>query len=613
MKNGITKIVFILIICIGANLFFTSVRAEEVTEITTLEEFSTYVTNGGKIKLGADITVTANMFVKQPLEIDLNGHTINVANKTLVVYSDLTVKDTSSDESGKITGSVSNGFKVQIGSSSGTSGSVTLESGTIEATAGYGIRILDGNLIVNGGTITGKSFVIYNQSNFVMNGGRVTASTGVTVQVLQDATFTLNGGTVENTTNSVGVNLSKPGSKFTMNGGKIEALSENGNKGVGITAYKDSEVIINDGQVSAASFALSGNGSDSGNSDGTNAKFTINGGALTSTSANAIYAPQVEGITTITGGTLTGYNSAIEIRAGELIISGGIFNGNQEVYSTSRNENGSSTIGAAVAVVQHTTKQPINVVITGGTFNANIPFSESNGLENSEEDVQKISYDISGGVFNATGDKTVDVEDYQEGFIWGGKYTHWVEEYLKDGYGEKPENKMIAVYKWRNVAVIQSEYGYTTITRKKTISDDGEEIVTVDDETSDTMVRALYKDEIYITITPDEGYVISATEGRIVDGGSIIIKNNGFESPDADSEVSVDFEIEPINNDSDNDTDDDTTTTEQDNNQSDTQEKQQSKKEERASAPTTGDEIIIYASLLVIAIGCFKIARKSRK
>ena len=65
-----------------------------------------------------------------------------------------------------------------------------------------------------------------------------------------------------------------------------------------------------------------------------------------------------------------------------------------------------------------------------------MPFSEFNALENPAEDIAKINYDITGGTFISTGDKTVSVEDFANGpFVSGGEYSHKVdEEYIVEGY-----------------------------------------------------------------------------------------------------------------------------------------------------------------------------------
>lgn len=62
---------------------------------------------------------------------------------------------------------------------------------------------------------------------------------------------------------------------------------------------------------------------------------------------------------------IAGYNTAIEIRAGNMTIDSGTFKSTATAYSCSKNDGGATTTGAAIAVAQHNTKLPIDVVITG--------------------------------------------------------------------------------------------------------------------------------------------------------------------------------------------------------------------------------------------------------
>ena len=109
-------------------------------------------------------------------------------------------------------------------------------------------------------------------------------------------------------------------------------------------------------------FAITGNGNP-GSGD---TKIVINGGTFKSTDGSAIYLPQIGGDTKITGGTFTGKNTAIEIRACKLDRTGGTFNATSEEFSTGGNGNGTTTSGAAIAVVQHTTQKDLDVSISGG-------------------------------------------------------------------------------------------------------------------------------------------------------------------------------------------------------------------------------------------------------
>lgn len=501
--KGIAKFLLIIVLLIAAIGVFTSIsRADgKVIDVSTSDEFLLHAQNGGSVKLQADISLSANTFVKQPLVIDLNGHTIDISNKTLVVYSDLTIKDTSESKLGTIKSTAQ--FIVQIGSST-IHTKLLLESGNIEANGSYGVRNLAGNkLVINGGQIKAKSYTIYNQSDCTINGGTVLATTGLAIQNHTNSTLTINGGTIKTEADYQAINLYRSCSAV-INGGEILAPKVgdryNGN---GIAAFKHTELTINGGTIHSAGTAILGNGSINGDSEGTNAKFTINGGTIISDIAMGIYAPQPNGVTTITGGTITG-KTGIEVRAGTLNISGGTFNANTQELTVKPNTSGGNVLGAAVSVVQHTTKLPLEVNITGGSFTGYAAVYERNVMENAPEDVEKITYSISGGNFSATGGETVDVEDYTEKFITGGKYTDLVTDYVKDDYGEIAETNKVAVYKYINVTTEQSTNGNLTIKKLETKLDNG--TVVSQEETSSTTLRALKGNQIAVTVDAQNDY-----------------------------------------------------------------------------------------------------------
>ena len=493
----ITKFLLIIVLLIAAISVFSNVSKadDDVVNVTTETEFKTALSGGGTIKLQNDITVNANVAASKVTVIDLNGYTLDMTSKTLVSYKDLTIKDSSEEQTGKVKSTGS--FVIQIGSSTKT-GKLTIDSGTIEAGT-YGIRNLANcTLIINGGKIKGKSFLVYNQSDCTMNGGEILATNGLAFQNQTNATFTMNGGTIKTESDDQAVNLYGDCSAV-INGGEIIAL----NGGDGISAFKNTELTINGGTIHAQEIGILGNGSISGSSEGTNAKFTINGGTIISDSALGIYAPSPNGVTTITGGTITG-KTGIEVRAGTLNISGGTFNADTTELTVTPNTSGSNVLGAAVSVVQHTTKLPIEVNITGGTFSGYAAVYERNVMVNAPEDVEKITYSISGGNFSATGGETVDVEDYTEKFITGGKYTDLVTDYVKDDYGEIAETNKVAVYKYINVTAEQGTNGNLTIKKLETKLDNG--TVVSQEETSNTTLRALKGNQIAVTVDAQNDY-----------------------------------------------------------------------------------------------------------
>ena len=111
-------------------------------------------------------------------------------------------------------------------------------------------------------------------------------------------------------------------------------------------------------------FAVATNGSST-----KNATIIVNEGAVLTSDVAAMYLPGNEGLTaTINGGTITGGNTGIELRAGQLVVNGGDITSTAAEYSYTPNGSGTTTKGAAIAVVQHTTLLPIDAQVLGGTL-----------------------------------------------------------------------------------------------------------------------------------------------------------------------------------------------------------------------------------------------------
>lgn len=156
----------------------------------------------------------------------------------------------------------------------------------------------------------------------------------------------------------------------------------------------------------------------------------IVGGHLSASGGNGdtmcIYWPQ-QGDLIIEGGVLEG-DGGIEIRAGTLTVTGGQIVATHDTYSVAANGSGTTTNGAAIAVAQHTTKLPIAVKITGGTFTGQVAFSEANPQNNSLADIAKLSATISGGSF-VGGVAAVRSADLTN-FIYSGEFN----QALDSGY-----------------------------------------------------------------------------------------------------------------------------------------------------------------------------------
>ena len=114
------------------------------------------------------------------------------------------------------------------------------------------------------------------------------------------------------------------------------------------------------------------------------------------------------------GASIIGSKTGIEVRAGELNVSGGTITGNGSEVSVKANGSGTTTDGAGIAVAQHTTKLPIKINVTGGTITGAAAFYESNPQNNAEADLEKIQVSITGGNFFGTGTEAIHAEDLKD-------------------------------------------------------------------------------------------------------------------------------------------------------------------------------------------------------
>lgn len=136
--------------------------------------------------------------------------------------------------------------------------------------------------------------------------------------------------------------------------------------------------------------ALCGQGTMHGTS------ITINGGKISGL-LTAVYHPQY-GELTVNDGEIEG-ETAIEMRAGKLVVNGGTMIGNGDPFESDPNGNGATTLGAAVAAVQHTTKLDLSVEINGGTLQGARAFYQANLQNNGKEALEKISITLGKSAF----------------------------------------------------------------------------------------------------------------------------------------------------------------------------------------------------------------------
>jgi len=91
--------------------------------------------------------------------------------------------------------------------------------------------------------------------------------------------------------------------------------------------------------------------------------------------------------------------SAIEVRAGNLNITGGVFTSLATPTSFEPNGNGTTTKGVAVGISQHTTKLPINVRISGGEFYGYNALWQKDVQNNGDKALHLINLSVTEGSF----------------------------------------------------------------------------------------------------------------------------------------------------------------------------------------------------------------------
>ncbi len=182
--------------------------------------------------------------------------------------------------------------------------------------------------------------------------------------------------------------------------------------------------ILKKGNIVGYYYGIAGNGQRS------NTKVVIEGGSVSATAEYnfGIFNPQKNSTVEIKGGTISAKNAAIEMRAGDLSITGGNLTASADYYDVVSNPSGTTTIGAAVAISQHTTKEPINVSITGGTITGCKSVSVANPENNDTNNVYVAlgAATYTGGLaYSAYPSATVKNEGSglaaPEGYVWNSQ------------------------------------------------------------------------------------------------------------------------------------------------------------------------------------------------
>lgn len=202
------------------------------------------------------------------------------------------------------------------------------------------------------------------------------------------------------------------------------------------------EVILRGKLVGGSGVTMNGN-----IGAGTSNKLAVDGATIDVTGHGIYQAGCADTNFTINNSVITGDCTGIEVRAGKLTVTNSTITGNGK-FAVKPNGNGTTTDGAGIAIAQHTTKQPIDVTIAGGTVTGEYAVYESNPQTNSAADIAKVKIAVTGGTFTGK----IYSEDVTN-FITGGTFNTNPKDYVpttgytvakKDGaytVAEKDKNK----------------------------------------------------------------------------------------------------------------------------------------------------------------------------
>ncbi len=306
--------------CLAALPMTVSAAEGEPTIVTTEDELTTALATGGNIKLGADITATGYRAIAEgtTVVLDLSGYTLDFNQYALRNYGTFEICDSGSG--GSFVG-IANNVIANYGRFTLTSGTVSNNApGNYSSTIFAIYNASEGELIINGGTVTGENNVIdigggsvtinggtisllgtqgnraiYNKGSLTVTSGEINGSFGIdmcsgTIEMtggtiyaqygmsILDGTVTISGGKISDSTinpDYPGVGIQNICGTVTFGGSAEIEITTNSGEGIQNNA---GTVNMSDGTITATgtgAFAIvQGNGQNE-------ATFSLSGGTIT--------------------------------------------------------------------------------------------------------------------------------------------------------------------------------------------------------------------------------------------------------------------------------------------------------------------------------------------
>ncbi len=364
-------------------------------------------------------TSLSTLVIKQGTKVNtlnVNAGSVDVQGEVADMSISNTVENVAtvriSDE-GKVTSSITNDSQATIEKSADNTTTIPTPTGsgktdvsTVNSDAANEIV----KTLSEGGSVTltenldlYEPVEIFGTTNLALGGFTVSAkhTDEFVFAVHNGATFNITGtGTIDGSNNVLAI-------KLTVKGDDPSSPAV-----LKITGKSKSSLIY----IKGDRYAISGNGNRP-NTD-VNLKF-VNVEALSGT---AIYQPQPESTMLLNGVKGTAPNSVVEIRSGKAQIYGGtntVLEATAAAFKAEKNGNGTTIEGAAIAVSQHTTNNPIDVLIGPGTYKGqcSLFFGDLQDDLNQENTTVTINDGTFGKVYHKNGNL----------YVKGGTYEQMIE------------------------------------------------------------------------------------------------------------------------------------------------------------------------------------------
>lgn len=397
--------------------------------------------------------------------------------------------------------------------------------GVVEATGGTHLTVKDSRIeVTNVAAERSRPFI-----GVYLNNTASTSRGSASSAVIENSTVIANKAAGSEKGSQWGVGIGAYAFDLTVSGGTVTSTD-----GAGITFYGgvmidsaaellakgDTESfntlnLDGDVTVSGYTYAVSGNGSSTYANSGT--VIYVKNATLTGTIAHGVYQPQVGILNVYEGADIQGA-SGIEIRAGELNVTGGTITGTRSELVISDGAagggGGTSIDGAAIAISQHSSNKPISVNISGDcVLTGCAALYEQDVLDDIATDDIKAT--VSGGTFNSTQkDMPAVYSENMENFVTDGTFNKPVSAaYLEDGFTLTVGDGTYGVEEADELATVtrgEAVYNFATLAKALTFAEDGDMVTLLADVSENVVIEK--------SITLDlNGKTISSASGYAVD------------------------------------------------------------------------------------------------